>query len=209
MLTLVEYVLLVPDSIARPPGRPACLLASDSGTCPRIEPNHTQAGLFTTVPLPHPPRHSLLMLSWLGGWPDWQELRRWRPVSVAAVCRPLPLQSRRHQLLPSSNHSAFEVLGLGASTGAGHRLNLLVVGREGVEQFLAKDGRLLRLKHLEYHDLILEGALGAGVGWKSRDAVRNNPVGVTNRLGGNVVGWLVFAGLDGRELLMQQHVKLL
>jgi hypothetical protein len=27
MLTLVEYVLLVPDSIARPPGRPADLRA--------------------------------------------------------------------------------------------------------------------------------------------------------------------------------------
>ncbi len=43
MLTLVEYVLLVPDSIARPPGSPAGLLASDSGTCPRIEPNQTKA----------------------------------------------------------------------------------------------------------------------------------------------------------------------
>ena len=42
MLTLVEYVLLVPASIARPQGRPAGLLASDSGTGPRIEPNHTQ-----------------------------------------------------------------------------------------------------------------------------------------------------------------------
>ncbi len=41
-----------------------------------------------------------------------------------------------------NNHCAFEVLGLGASAGAGHRLNLLVVGREGVEQLLAKDGRL-------------------------------------------------------------------
>jgi hypothetical protein len=51
MLTLVEYVLLVPDSIARPPGRPAGLLASDSGTGPRIEPNHTKAlaGLFTAA----------------------------------------------------------------------------------------------------------------------------------------------------------------
>jgi hypothetical protein len=34
-------------------GRPAGLLASVSGTGPRIEPNHTQADLFTTVPLPH------------------------------------------------------------------------------------------------------------------------------------------------------------
>ncbi len=54
MLTLVEYVLLVPESIARPPGRPAGLLASDSGTSPRIEPklpNHTKAlaGLFTAA----------------------------------------------------------------------------------------------------------------------------------------------------------------
>ncbi len=49
MLTLVEYVLLVPDSIARQQGRPAGLLASDSGASPRIEPNQTQAlaGLFT------------------------------------------------------------------------------------------------------------------------------------------------------------------
>ncbi len=51
MLTLVEYVLLVPDSIARPPGRQAGLLASDLGTSPHIEPNHTKAlaGLFTAA----------------------------------------------------------------------------------------------------------------------------------------------------------------
>ena len=51
MLTLVEYVLLVPESIARPPGRPAGLLASDSGTGPRIDPNYTKAlaGLFTAA----------------------------------------------------------------------------------------------------------------------------------------------------------------
>jgi hypothetical protein len=51
ILTLVEYVLLVPASIARPPGRPAGLLASDSGTGPRIEANHTKAlaGLFTAA----------------------------------------------------------------------------------------------------------------------------------------------------------------
>ncbi len=33
---------LVPDSIARQQGSPAGLLASDSGTNPRIEPNHTK-----------------------------------------------------------------------------------------------------------------------------------------------------------------------
>jgi hypothetical protein len=51
MLTLVKCVLLVPDSIACPPGRPAGLLASDAGTGPRIEPNHTEAlaGLFTAA----------------------------------------------------------------------------------------------------------------------------------------------------------------
>jgi hypothetical protein len=51
MLTLVEYVLSVPDSIERLPARPAELLASYSGTGPRIEPNHTQAlaGLFTAA----------------------------------------------------------------------------------------------------------------------------------------------------------------
>ncbi len=49
MLTLVEYVLLVPDSIARPPGRPARLLASNA--CPCIEANNTKAlaGLFTAA----------------------------------------------------------------------------------------------------------------------------------------------------------------
>ncbi len=50
MLTLVEYLLWVPDSIA---ARPASLLASNSGTSPSIEPNHTPsqalAGLFTAA----------------------------------------------------------------------------------------------------------------------------------------------------------------
>jgi hypothetical protein len=52
---LMEYLLWVPNSIVRPPARPAGLLASDSdsGTGPRIEPNlnHTQAlaGLFTAA----------------------------------------------------------------------------------------------------------------------------------------------------------------
>ncbi len=92
ILTLVEYVLLVPDSIARPQGRPACLLASDLGTGPRIESNHThwQAGLLTTAPLRHPtrdpPRAFGAFLA--GGLQDWQDLRRRRP----AVVRHCPLQ---------------------------------------------------------------------------------------------------------------------
>jgi hypothetical protein len=166
------------------------------------------------VPLPHPDRHALFPLSWRGEWQEWLELRRRRPAAAAAAaarCRPLqlpPLQSLAATSgLLISNHCAFEVLGLGASADAGNRLNLLVVFREGVEQLVAKDGRLLCLEHLEYHDLILEGALVAGVGWKSCDAVGNNPVDVANRLGGHVVCWLVVAGLDGRELLLQQRVN--
>ncbi len=93
MLSLVEYILLVPDSIARPLGRPAGLLASDSRTGPSIEANHTQAGLLTTAPLRHPTRHAL---SWRGGWPVRQELLRRRP---AARRRPLQLPLRRHQRL--------------------------------------------------------------------------------------------------------------
>jgi hypothetical protein len=49
--------------------------------------------------------------------------------------------------------------------------------------------------------------LGAGVGWKSCDAVGNNPVDVAYSLWGHIVGWLVVIGLDGRELLMQQLVN--
>ena len=87
------------------------------------------------------------------------------------------------------------------------RTEFLVVVREGVAQLGAKDGRLQRLEHLEYHDLVAEGALVAGVGWKTGDAVSNNPVNVSNRLGGHVVGWLVVAALDGRECLLQQRVN--
>ncbi len=72
---------------------------------------------------------------------------------------------------------------------------------------MAKDGRLLRLEHLKYHDLISEGALVAGVGWKSFDAVGNNPVDVADRLWGHIVRRLVVTGLDGRELLLQQRVN--
>ncbi len=71
------------------------------------------------MPLKHSTRHAVLTVSWRGGWQDWQELRY---------------------------HSAFEVLGLGASAGARHGLNLLVVGREGVEQSLEKDGQLQLLE---------------------------------------------------------------
>ncbi len=82
ILTLVEYVLWVLDSIVRLPGRPAGLLASDSGTGPRIESNHTywQADLLTTAPLRHPTRDpSRAFGAFLaGGLPDWQELRRRR-----------------------------------------------------------------------------------------------------------------------------------
>jgi hypothetical protein len=67
MLTLVEYILLVPDSIARPPGRPAGLLVSDSVTDPYIEPNSTQAGLFTIKPFSQPKHHALFPPSWRGG----------------------------------------------------------------------------------------------------------------------------------------------
>ena len=99
--TLVEYVLLVPDSIARAPGRLAGLLASDSGTVPRIEPNLTQADLFTTKPLRQPNRHALLSPSWQGCvCPDWQELCRRRPAVAAARLRLLQLPARRHQWLP-------------------------------------------------------------------------------------------------------------
>ncbi len=45
------FWFLNPDSIERPPGCPAGLLASDSGTGPCIEPNHTKAlaVLFTAA----------------------------------------------------------------------------------------------------------------------------------------------------------------
>ncbi len=64
MLTLMEYVLLVSDFIARLAGRPAGLLGNDSGTGPRIEPNHTQAlaGLFTAA-WQHPCQ-SLCLSAW-------------------------------------------------------------------------------------------------------------------------------------------------
>ncbi len=49
---------MVPDSFACLPGRPAGLLASYSGTCPHIEPNHTKALavfiLFTVAAWQHP-----------------------------------------------------------------------------------------------------------------------------------------------------------
>ena len=39
------------------------------------------------------------------------------------------------------------------------------------------------------------------------DAVGNDPVDVAYRLGGHVHGRLVVAGLDGRKLLLHQHVN--
>ncbi len=78
MLTLVEYVLLVPDSIARPPGRPgpAGLLESDSGTGPRIEANHTKAlaGLFTAA-WQHP---CLCLSAWAQALAACWEIQLWR-----------------------------------------------------------------------------------------------------------------------------------
>ena len=47
----------------------------------------------------------------------------------------------------------------------------------------------------------------AGVGWNSCDAVGNNHVDVADRLGGHIVCWLVVAGLDGWESLLQQRVN--
>ncbi len=92
-------------------GRPAGLLASDSGTGPRIEPNHTQADLFTTVPLPHPDRHALFPLSWRREWLECLELLRRRPAAAAAAavrCPPLqlpPLSSARRQQRPPKQQS--------------------------------------------------------------------------------------------------------
>ncbi len=65
-LILTEYVLWSPDSNVLVPG-PAGLLASNSGTAPHIEPNHTQAGLFNTAPLYHWLPFSLLLLGKCGG----------------------------------------------------------------------------------------------------------------------------------------------
>jgi hypothetical protein len=76
MLTLAEYVRLVPDSIARPPGCPAGLLASDSGTGPRIEPNHTRtlADLFT-VAWQHPCQ---CLSAWERALTAWWGIQLWR-----------------------------------------------------------------------------------------------------------------------------------
>jgi hypothetical protein len=76
MLTLMENVLLVPDSIARPPGRPAGLLASDSGTGPRIESNYSKAlaGLFTAA-WQHPCQ---CLSAWAGVLAACWEIQLWR-----------------------------------------------------------------------------------------------------------------------------------
>jgi hypothetical protein len=52
--------------------------------------------------------------------------------------------------------------------------------------------------------------LVAGVGWKTSDGVSDKPVDVADRLGGHKVRWLtwlVVAGLDGRELLLEEQVN--
>jgi hypothetical protein len=153
MLTLVEYILLVPDSIARLPGRPAGFLASDSGKGPRIEPNHTQA----------PPDPLLAFGAFLaggvaglagaassaagGGGAGGGALPAASATGSSSGAPPPPALSSSD----INNHCAFEVLGLGASACSLHRLNLLIVGCEGVEQLLAKDSRLLLLEDLKYH----------------------------------------------------------
>jgi hypothetical protein len=75
-LTLVKYVLLVPDSIALLPGRPAGLLASDSGTGPHIKANHTKAlaGLFTAA-WQHPCQ---CLSSWALALEACWEIQLWR-----------------------------------------------------------------------------------------------------------------------------------
>ncbi len=92
ILNLVEYVLWVPDSFARPPGRPAGLLASDSGTSSRIEPNHTKAlAVLFTAAWQHP--HQCL-----GALPG---RRRWQLAGVFSCCGAgqLHLTRRRHDQL--------------------------------------------------------------------------------------------------------------
>ncbi len=44
----------------------------------------------------------------------------------------------------------------------------------------------------------------AGVGWKTSDGVSDKPVDVADRLGGRR---RVVAGLDGRELLLEERVN--
>ncbi len=122
ILVRSEYILKVPDSIARQQG-PAGALASDAGTSPRIEPNHSTAGLFTTAF-----RH-----------------RR--------VCNACPAAGARHQQPHKNTrwcitHLACEhceVLGLGASARPCHPQNFLEVVLQGVEQFLVKYSLLLLL----------------------------------------------------------------
>ena len=77
-------------------------------------------------------------------------------------------------------HLALEALGLGASSSAG-QAEALVVVLQRVEQFLAEYSRLLRLEHLQYHALVVEGLCVAGVGMKQCDKVANETVDVTNR----------------------------
>jgi hypothetical protein len=102
-------------------------------------------------------------------------------------------------------HLVLEALGLGASSNAVLALDLLVVVDEHGEQFLAEYSRLLRLKHLQYHDFIAECYGVARVGMKQIDRVANETVDVRNLLGGHVGGWLVVGRVDGGNSLSKSE----
>jgi hypothetical protein len=85
-------------------------------------------------------------------------------------------------------HLALEALGLGATASTVQAQDLLVVVDERGEQFLAEYSRLLRLQHLQHHDLIAECSCVAGVGMKHSDGVANETVDERYRLGGYVGG---------------------
>ncbi len=104
-------------------------------------------------------------------------------------------------------HLVLEALGLGAFGGAVQALELLVVVNQSGEQFLAEYSRLLRLEHLQYHDLIAKCSCVAGVRVKQSDGAANKPVDVSNHLGGHVGGWLVVGRLEWGEFTLQERVN--
>ncbi len=77
-----------------------------------------------------------------------------------------------------------KLLGLGRPPGpcpgTCHGQDFLVVVLQGVEQFLAKYSRFLRLEHLKYNELIAEGTCVADVGRMQSDGVANDSVDVAN-----------------------------